>query len=369
MSKPRIIWVNAAFFAVTALMALVAMPLWGFYHGYSGWQWLAFAVLFVYCGLSITAGYHRLWSHKTYQAHPVLRWLFALGGALAIQNSIIHWSSDHRVHHRHVDNNDIDPYSAGRGFWFSHIGWMLREYQQERYSDYSNVRDLQKDAIVAFQHRHYLALVLVLNFAIPLLLGMLLGDVLGTVLLVGFFRIFMTHHTTFFINSLAHIWGQRTFTDKHSARDNGLLAFLTFGEGYHNFHHTFENDYRNGIRWYHFDPTKWLIRGAKALGLASNLRRTPEELIVKAKLTRQLEETQAKAQAKGLCFKELHHHYEEFVATAQHYYQLRKRWLQMKGSKLKQSVEASELRHQLDELAGKLKELQLRWQHLRLQLV
>ncbi|WKE65949.1 fatty acid desaturase [Gallaecimonas kandeliae] len=368
MTKPRLLWVNVTFFTVSTLMALVAAPLWGYFHGFETWQWLTLIVLFSYCNLSITAGYHRLWSHKTYQAHPALRWLFALGGALAIQNSVIHWSSDHRVHHRHVDDNKVDPYSAGRGFWFSHIGWMLREYQPDRYDDYGNVRDLQKDPVVAFQHKHYLALTLVMNFGIPLLLGMVFGDVIGALLLVGFVRIFLTHHTTFFINSLAHIWGKRTYSDKHTARDNGFLALLTFGEGYHNFHHSFENDYRNGIRWFDYDPTKWLIKGASLLGLAQGLRKTPEELIVKARLTRQLEETKVRAQAKGLCFNELHRHYEETLAAAQHYYQLRKRWLQMKKAKLMQSVEALELRRQLEEMGEKFRQMQSHWQQLRLQL-
>lgn len=368
MKKPPIIWANVTFFVVSTLMALVAAPLWGYFHGFAAWHWVALVVLFCYCNLSITAGYHRLWSHKTYQAHPALRWFFALGGALAIQNSVLHWSSDHRVHHRHVDNDDVDPYSAGRGFWYSHMGWMLREYQASRYQDYSNVRDLQKDPIVEFQHRHYWAMVWSLNLGLPILLGLALGDVFGALLMVGFVRLFLTHHTTFFINSLAHIWGRNTFSSKHSAKDNGFLALLTFGEGYHNFHHTFENDYRNGIRWFDYDPTKWLIKGASKLGLAKGLRKTPEEMIVKARLTRQLEEATEKAQAKGLCFAELHRHYEETLATAQHYFQLRKRWLQMKKAKLKQSVEALELRKQLEELGDKLGQLQAHWQKLRLQM-
>ncbi|WP_417362853.1 fatty acid desaturase [Gallaecimonas pentaromativorans] len=368
MEKPRIIWANVIFFVVSTLLALVAVPLWGVFHGFSAGQWIAFAVLFCFCNLSITAGYHRLWSHKTYQAHPALRWLFALGGALAIENSVVHWASDHRIHHRHVDNDEVDPYSAGRGFWYSHMGWMMREYQAERYNDYSNVRDLFKDPVVDFQHRHYMKLVWGLNLGLTIALGLMMGDVIGTVLLAGFLRIFVTHHTTFFINSLAHIWGRNSFSDKHSAKDNGLLALLTFGEGYHNFHHTFENDYRNGIRWFDYDPTKWLIKAASKLGLAQGLRKTPDELIVKARLTRQLEEAKEQAQAQGLCFAELHRHYDETLATAQHYFQLRKRWLQMKKAKLKRSVEALELRKQIEEMGEKLRHLQLHWQQLRTQI-
>ena len=288
MDRPPIIMTNTLLFALSGLTALIAVPWYGLSQGYDLWQWLCFLLLFCYCGISITAGYHRLWSHKAYKAHPALQWIFAIGGALALQNSALHWSSDHRRHHRHVDDNQKDPYSAGRGFWYSHIGWMLREYQRDTYHDYSNVRDLQNNPVVAFQHRHYLALALVTNIGIPLLLGLLHGDLLGMMLLAGVLRMVMTHHTTFFINSLAHIWGSQPFTDRNSARDNGILAFFTFGEGYHNFHHLFENDYRNGIQWWQFDPTKWLIRTAAWCGLAKDLRSCPEERIEQARLEMQL---------------------------------------------------------------------------------
>ena len=98
-----------------------------------------------------------------------------------------------------------------------------------------------------WQHKHYVPLALIMNFGVPIGLGIIHGDVVGMLLIVGAVRLVLNHHTTFFINSLAHIWGSQPFTDKNTARDNGILAFLTFGEGYHNFHHIFENDYRNGI--------------------------------------------------------------------------------------------------------------------------
>ncbi len=142
---------------------------------------------------------------------------------------------------------------------------MLREHQGDCYGDYSNVRDLQNNPVVAFQHRHYLTLALAANLGLPLLLGLWHGDMLGMLLLAGVLRMVMTHHTTFFINSLAHIWGSQPYTDCNTARDNGILAFFTFGEGYHNFHHLFENDYRNGIHWWQFesdqvvDPARLLV--------------------------------------------------------------------------------------------------------------
>ncbi len=281
MKKPPLIPVNVAIFIGLPLAALILVPFWGIYHGYDSFQWL-WALAFLYLnGMSITGGYHRLWAHKSYQAHPALKWFFALWGAGALQNSILIWASDHRRHHRFVDDNELDPYSAGRGLWFSHIGWMLRDYDSNE-QDFNNAQDLMRDPVVMFQHNHYVALTVLMNVGMPLLLGLWHGDIIGTVLLVGLLRLVINHHVTFFINSLAHYWGKRPYTESNSARDNGFLAFLTYGEGYHNYHHIFQTDYRNGIRWWHWDPTKWMINLCSRVGLASSLTRVPDFKIQRA---------------------------------------------------------------------------------------
>ncbi len=280
-AKPPLIPVNVVIFAGFPLLALILVPLWGVYHGFTAAQWL-WALVFLYLnGLSITGGYHRLWAHNAYEAHPALKWFYALWGAGALQNSILIWASDHRRHHRHVDDNEQDPYSAGRGLWFSHMGWMLRDYPSGE-NDFSNARDLQRDPVVMFQHRHYVALTTLMNLGPPVLVGVLLGDVIGTVLLAGLLRLVVNHHVTFFINSLAHFWGSRPYTEDNSARDNGFLAFLTYGEGYQNYHHIFQNDYRNGIRWWQWDPTKSLISLCAKIGRASKLNRVPDFRIQRA---------------------------------------------------------------------------------------
>src|SRR5262249_53937115 len=154
-------------------------------------------------GISITAGYHRLWSHRAYEAHPALRMFFMLFGAMAIQNSIYIWAAGHRPHHRFVDDIDRDPYSIRRGMWFSHMAWMLSRYESGE-PDFKYVKDLERDPIVMFQHRHYVPIVLAMNIVLPVLVGWLSGDVFGTVLLAGLLRLVINHHVTFFINSLAH---------------------------------------------------------------------------------------------------------------------------------------------------------------------
>ncbi|MEZ5573391.1 MAG: fatty acid desaturase [Halioglobus sp.] len=297
--KPPFNTVNLVIFLGLPVAALILVPLWGITHGYDTFQWL-WALAFLYLnGMSITGGYHRLWSHKSYEASPALKWGFAFWGAGALQNSILIWASDHRRHHRHVDDEQLDPYSASRGLWFSHMGWMLRDYNTNK-PDFSNARDLQRDPIVVWQDKYYVPLTVFMNAGLPLLLGIWHGDIIGTLLLVGLLRLVVNHHVTFFINSLAHFWGSRPYTETNSARDNGLLAFLTYGEGYHNYHHIFQTDYRNGIRWWQWDPTKWMIALCDRIGLASNLNRVSDFKIQRAILDTAFERARSKlAQAQG----------------------------------------------------------------------
>lgn len=280
----------------TSIAALIGLPLYAWFNDYSTAAWVSFVVLAVLNGMAITAGYHRLWAHRTYEANVVVRFFLMLFGTMAVQNSVLVWASGHRTHHRHVDDIEHDPYSAKRGFWFSHMGWMLRKYESGE-ENFSNAPDLLKDKMVMFQHRHYTALALATNFGIPAAIGLLAGDLWGVMLLGGLARLVWSHQTTFFINSLAHIWGRRPYTDENTARDNDLLAVFTYGEGYHNYHHLFQYDYRNGIRWYQIDPTKWLIAGLSYVGLTKNLKRCDAFAIEKARITMQFKRAEEKMHA------------------------------------------------------------------------
>ena len=273
-------------FALTHLVVLTVVPWYGITHGYSHAAWIWFAVLLSVTELAITCGYHRLFAHLTYQAKPVLRLAYLLFGAMALQNSALLWSSGHRVHHLSIDDPERDPYCAKRGFWFSHIGWMLRNYPSG-VPNIDNARDLQRDPLVMWQHRDYLAIALAMNIGVTLLAGWASGDVLGVFLIAGFLRIVVSHHLTFLINSAAHIFGTQPYTAENTARDNPILAVLTFGEGYHNFHHAFANDYRNGVRWWQWDPSKWLIRALSWVGLTYRLKSVPWFRIQRAQLQAQ----------------------------------------------------------------------------------
>ena len=316
--RPRLIWTTTLMFGLTALAAVTLVPWYGLTHGYSASAWGACALFMVFANMSITAGYHRLWAHRAYEAHPAVRLSMALWGAAALQNSILVWASGHRTHHRHVDDNDRDPYSAGRGLWFSHIGWMLRDHPSGQ-EDFSNAPDLLRDPIVMWQHRWYVPLALGMNVIPPVLLGLMFGNVIEMLLVAGLLRLVLGHHFTFFINSLAHAWGRQPYTDETSARDNDVLAVLTFGEGYHNFHHKFQYDYRNGVHWWQYDPTKWLIATLSWMGLAENLKRASNFQIQQAMIAMQFRKAHERlAFARGNVEKWkalLEHEYQHFLSV------------------------------------------------------
>ena len=271
-------WIPAFVLISTPLAALLIVPYYLWTHSVSWQVWAIFAFFMAWNGLSITVGYHRLWSHRTYQAHPIVKWFFLIGGTLAVQGSVFDWCAGHRLHHRHVDDIYQDPYSAKRGFWFSHIGWMLKNYPSGHY-DYKNIPDLKADPVLVAQDKYYALWILLANIGLPALFGWMVGDVVGTLVLAGLLRLVLSHHFTFFINSLCHMFGTRPYTDTNTARDNPILAIFTWGEGYHNYHHFFQYDYRNGVKWWQYDPSKWIIYGLSKIGLTWDLKRIPDVTI------------------------------------------------------------------------------------------
>lgn len=282
-SRPKLVWPIVIFFGLSNLAAFTLIPLWGLWYGYSGWSWFAFGALLMLNGMSVTVGYHRLWAHRTFSARWPVRLVAAIFGGMALQNSIYVWAARHRVHHRYVDDPKRDPHSIRTGFWHAHIGWMLRDWPTSAV-DFSRVRDLRRDPIVMWQHRQYWKLVWISNLGIPLAVGWWIGDVIGMFLLAGVLRLVVSHHFTFFINSLAHCWGRRPYSEDETAVDNGALALLTWGEGYHNYHHTFQADYRNGVRWWQYDPAKWLINVLSWVGLVHDRKHIPWFRIQRARL-------------------------------------------------------------------------------------
>ena len=272
--------------------------------------------------------------------------------------------------------DERDPYCAKRGFWFSHLGWMLRDYPSAR-TDFGNAKDLQRDPIVMFQHRHYIPLVLAMNFGLPLLTGWLVDDVVGVFLLGGVLRLVVSHHFTFFINSLAHMWGSQPYSDRNTSRDNGILAFLTFGEGYHNFHHLYGSDYRNGVRWWQWDPTKWLIRSLAALNLANNLRRVPDVMIQRARLQMQLKRIEARLNQPGSRWHlpdfddlkaQLAHEYQLLGTLVNEWSKARDAWIERTRAGLAERWERTRFRRETRAVLSNMRELHRRLSLMQAQL-
>jgi stearoyl-CoA desaturase (delta-9 desaturase) len=376
--EPRapLIWSNALMFALTSLAAAILVPWYGLTHGFSTADWGIFGFFLIANGMAITAGYHRLWAHRSYDAHWTLRLVYLVFGTMALQNSVFAWCSGHRRHHLHVDDEDRDPYSARRGFWFSHIGWMLRAYPSGR-DDFSNIPDLKKDPLLAFQHRYYVPLAVSVNFGLPLAAGFLFHDVWGMLILAGVLRLVWSHHVTFFINSLAHMWGSRPYSDENSARDNPVLAVITYGEGYHNFHHLFAHDYRNGVRWWQWDPTKWLIAALQVLGLTRRLKRTPVFQIQRALLAMQfkraqtclarLPATRAAAHIESLRAR-VAHEYESFLGAVAEWARVKEQWLGEKKRAVREQWDQVQLQRCLHEIESRLSQQLRRMRLLQAQL-
>ena len=282
----KINWLNTVFLLSTPLLALAGVILhWSLLSAPGLTEFIVFIGFYFACGLSITVGYHRLFSHRSHEASWPLVLFYAIFGAGAFQNSIIEWCSDHRNHHKSTDTEN-DPYSATKGFWYSHMGWVMID-EENFQNDFSNVKDLQSSKIIMWQHRNIFLIGAISGIILPALVGFLIGGIstgVGCLVWGGLVRTVFVHHGTFLINSAAHIWGTQPYSEENSSRDSFWLAFLTFGEGYHNFHHTFQADYRNGHKWYHVDPSKWWITGFNLLGLKSNLKSTPKHSIEAAKI-------------------------------------------------------------------------------------
>ena len=278
---------NSVFLTGTLLLTLTAAPFYVVHEGLALFQVVLFLLFFVATGLSLTLGYHRLFAHRSFQAAWPVRLFTLIFGAAAFENSVLCWAADHRRHHKFVDK-DEDPYDISKGFLYAHIGWILFRWKPETSMDY--VKDLEPDRLVQWQHRYYYAIAILTSFVLPMALGGIWGGwsgALGSLLLAGVARIVCVHHMTFFINSLCHSIGRQPYSRLCTARDSAIMALLTFGEGYHNFHHAFQHDYRNGAKPWQFDPTKWSVWLLNKAGFAWQLRRVPVERIRLAEICEQ----------------------------------------------------------------------------------
>ena len=273
-------WPSILFLSGISILAIVACPIYFFFYGIKTATIILTWVLVFTTTLAITAGYHRLYAHTTYKAKPFYHFLYLALGAATFQQSALKWASLHRTHHRFTDT-DRDPYDIKKGFFYAHMGWIMFWL---RNIDYDNVKDLTKNPLLMRQHNHFQLWALGFGVAMPVLIGALYGGAFEALLFGVVGRLFIVFHITFFINSFAHSFGNPAYDKTISATDNWLGAILTGGEGYHSFHHRFPNDYRNGVRWYHWDPSKWFIWLSSHLGLTHDLKKAPNIQILEARV-------------------------------------------------------------------------------------
>ncbi len=315
------------------------------------------AVLVYITGLSVTAGYHRLYSHSTYKINPVMEAVLLFFGTMATQGSALRWTFDHREHHAFIDT-DRDPYSIKKGFWYAHFLWL---FEKPKPIENRVVADMIKKPLIMFQDKYYAPLMFGTNLLVTLGIGWYFNDYLGAFLFAWLLRVFCLHHFAWFINSLAHTWGVRPFSQEFSAVDNYFISLLTFGEGYHNYHHTFASDYRNGIRWYHFDPTKWLIWTLSKLGLAHQLKKNPSYSIEKKIILDQkqilLDKLQASSSGhKGILEEKITTLTDNILTQLNQVRELRENYRLLKKSKEGEKGRLQELRSQIKMIKKRLKE-------------
>ena len=276
-------WNMVFFLTIIPLIGVFGTAIYIYYNGVVWQEPILLLIFWFLSGMGITMGYHRLFAHRSYKTNVFLEWILMVLGSMAFENTILKWVSDHRTHHKKTETED-DPYSITEGFWHAHIGWILKNTSDEK-EEIKGVKDLEEKSAVKFQNKYYFHIGIILGLFIPLALGFLYNRPLGALLWGGFLRITLVHHATFFINSLCHYVGERPYDFNSTARDSWFVSLFTFGEGYHNYHHTFQWDYRNGIKWFAFDPSKWIIKTLFFVGITHDLKKAKDYLIWKSHLS------------------------------------------------------------------------------------
>jgi stearoyl-CoA desaturase (delta-9 desaturase) len=229
------------------------------------------AALYAARMFGITAGYHRYFSHRSFKTGRVFQFILAWLAMSSGQKSVVWWAAHHRHHHRHSDTEHDVHSPITQGFWWSHVGWILSKTWEG--TDETQVKDLLAFPELRWLHRHQYLPVVSLGVLVWLIFG-------WSGLVVGFFwSTVATWHATFAINSLAHVWGSRRFDTRDGSRNNALLAFFMFGEGWHNNHHRYPGSARQGFLWWELDISWLVLRGLRALGVVWELREPPASLL------------------------------------------------------------------------------------------
>ena len=278
LSAP-LVWRNIILIFMLHPLALIGLLM----APHAKWQSIASYVVVTICsGLGVTAGAHRLWTHKTYKARLPLRILLMCFDCIAMQNDILVWSRDHRVHHKYSET-DADPHNVKRGFFFAHVGWLLMRKHPDvlikgRTVDLS---DLEQDSVVMFQHRYYFPLCYFFALFLPTFIPWYFwGENPWVAFFFCFaFRYVETLHSTWLVNSAAHMWGSRRYDKRSNPSDNRFVSLCSIGEGFHNYHHAFPYDYGTSEWGASLNITTSFIDMCAALGQAYDRKQVSHEAI------------------------------------------------------------------------------------------
>ncbi|KAK5650535.1 hypothetical protein RI129_001564 [Pyrocoelia pectoralis] len=279
----KVVWRNVFAFVYLHVAGLYGLYLLLFV---CSWKTFFWTYLFAFiAGQGITAGAHRLWAHRSYKAKLPLRIILMICQTMAFQNHIYEWVRDHRVHHKFTDT-DADPHNAKRGFFFSHIGWlMLRKHQDVMLKGKKvDMSDLAEDPVIQFQKKFYLLLVPIMCFAVPSLVPWYFWNENGWVswYTASIFRYCLSLNFTWLVNSAAHIWGTKPYDKTIGPAENMGVALAAFGEGWHNYHHVFPWDYKAAeLGNYRLNHTTMVIDFFSKIGWAYDLKTTSVEMIEK----------------------------------------------------------------------------------------
>lgn len=280
--KLDLVWRNIIIFAY-----LHAVAAYGFYLMLTSARIYTsiYAILsYQLAGFGITAGAHRLWSHRSYKAKWPLRLFLTFCNTLAFENSVIEWSRDHRVHHK-FSETDADPHNAKRGFFFAHMGWLLCRKHPDviEQGKKLDVSDLYADPIIRFQHKYYFFLMPVICFILPVPIPVYLwNETWLNAFCINIFRFVFTLHASWLVNSAAHMFGDRPYDKYINPSENLTVSILALGEGWHNYHHTFPWDYKAAeLGKYSVNFSTCLIDICAKLGLAYDLKSVSEEMVKK----------------------------------------------------------------------------------------
>jgi len=284
-------WNSTSFFSKLAWRNIILLTLlhpaalYGLYLGVVSVKWstIIYSSLIGYwSGFGITAGAHRLWTHRTYKAKLPLRIFLALANTIAFQTPLYVWARDHRVHHA-FSETDADPHNANRGFFFSHMGWlMLKKHPyvttRGRKIDLS---DLKADPVVMLQYMLYIPVVVPVSFFLPpLLVSYWSGDPYWNCFFVSLTRYVIILHSTWLVNSAAHLYGNKPYDRYIGPVENKWVAFFAVGEGWHNYHHVFPQDYKTSeLGGYKLNITTMFIDAMAWLGQAYDLKTVPDHVI------------------------------------------------------------------------------------------